>query len=254
MSNFFYNLGRQIGRKAVPALRKTKHLWEAVAGSDDESVQAECALGRDMAAEFRATVEPVSPSDAGLDLDEVCGRLASRLRDQRRSFSCEVFRDPCPHAIALPGGYLFLSDSLASFCGWRTEELAFVLGHEMAHVMRRDAVDKLLSEAAFKVASTATARMGLLGGVVRAQGLNWLRNAYSRDRELAADEFGFRLAAAAGYPHEGARGFLERLGALSAEETTAAGPYFGMHPPARVRAAHLEVVRAAAERRRATGP
>jgi len=59
MSGFLYNLGRQLGRKAVPAIRKSKLIWDGLAGTDEEALRAEAALRTTLAAELRAFAGPV---------------------------------------------------------------------------------------------------------------------------------------------------------------------------------------------------
>jgi Zn-dependent protease with chaperone function len=72
-------------------------------------------------------------------------------------------------------------------------------------------------------------------------GVKYLTGAYSRDREVRADELGARLADAAGYGREGAVRLLERLDRLRNEgmaDALGLGQYFASHPPtaARVKA------------------
>jgi len=62
-------------------------------------------------------------------------------------------------------------------------------------------------------------------------GAGLLHSAYSRDQELDADEFGARLAAAAGYDPRGATRAFERLQRLEAEANLPLAEYFASHPP-----------------------
>jgi len=238
VSEFFTNLGRQLGRKAVPAIRKSKWIWDGLAGTEEESLLAEAALGSALANELRAIAEHVD--DPGLVnlLDDLCQRLSRCVRDNRRTFRCEVVRDSSPNALALPGGFIFVSDSLLDLCERRPDELAFVIGHEMAHVIRRHVWERMLNEAMLRVASVVTARAGALGGWFRQQGMAVLRSGYSRETEFEADELGLRLAGAARFAPSGTTVFLQRVGWL--ERTPAElGQYFRSHPPAAERMARL---------------
>jgi predicted Zn-dependent protease len=228
LSGLFYNLGRQLGRKAIPAARKTKLIYNGLAGTEEESLQAEIALGKELAAELRETLRPYPEAAAQAHRAEITRRVAGCLRDKTRAFSVELFEDAVPNAIALPGGLLFLSDSLLSFCNKQPEELAFVVGHEMAHVVRKHTWDRLINETALRVASALTSRLGMLGTWVRQEGLMLLRSAHAKRCELEADELAFRLAAAAGYGTEGAFAFLARIGRQQSRETL--GPYMSSHP------------------------
>lgn len=237
MSGFFYNLGRQLGRKAVPAIRKTKWIYDGLTGTEEEALRAELALGNELAKELRETLQPLQNDALASLTGDIVDRLAQRLRDQRREFSIELFHDSMPNAMALPGGFLFLSDSLAVFCGHDPEELAFVIGHEMAHVIRKHAWDRMINEAALRAASTVTARFGPLGGWLRKEGIALLRSAHTNQSECEADEFGFRLAAAGGYGFHGGISFLQRVGRKLSHGPL--GHYLESHPPPAQRIARL---------------
>ncbi len=254
MSGFLYNLGRQLGRKAVPAIRKSKWIWDGLAGTDEEALRAEAALGSTLAAELRAFSGPVNDPGLAALLNELCQRLSACVRDKGRTFGCEAMHDNSPNALALPGGFLFVSDSLAELCERQPDELAFVIAHEMAHVIRRHVWERMLNEAALRVASAVTARAGKLGGWFREQGLGLLRSAYSRDSELEADELGLRLMAAAGFAPGGAMVFLQRIQRLGPNPADL-GQYFGSHPSASERVARLApLVRQLSEARGGSAP
>ncbi len=241
VSGFFYNLGRHLGHKAVPAMRKSKWIWDGLAGTEEEALRAEAALGADMAAELRGTLAPSLDEQTALQLAEVCRRLGACVRDKRRAFHCDLFLDRFPNAMALPGGFIFVSDSLAALCERSPDELAFVIGHEMAHVIRGHAWDRMLNETVLKAASVAAARVGQLGAWLHHQGLALLRSAHSREQEGEADELGLRLAAAAGFAPEGAINMLRRIQQFGSN-APGLGQYLCSHPAASERIAGLQPV------------
>lgn len=239
MSGFFYNLGRQLGRAAVPAIRKTKWIYDGLAGDEEAALRAETALGGALAAELRAVTQPVNDRAIAALGGELCQRLSACVRDQRRVFHCEVICGDSPNAMALPGGFVFVSHSLVDLCERRPEELAFVIGHEMGHIIRRHAWDRMVNEAMLRAASVVTARVGVLGGWLRKSGLGLLQNAHARGCELEADELGLRLAIAARFAPGGAVALLRRITRLGTDPGIL-GPYFASHPPASERIARLE--------------
>ena len=229
MSDFFENLGRKLGRIAVPAYRKTKWVWEGLTGTEEDGIQAEGELGKAMAVEIRLASEIVHYPELLNWLRGICRQLQESVDQPGFQFHCEIIEAAHPSVIALPGGYLFLSRSLIDFCGGNADELAFVFAHETAHIVRRDTWDRLIQGSALRAASFVTGRAGLLAGWVRNQGLPMLRNAHSSDREFEADQDGFGLARAAGFDPRGAFTFLERI-----ERTGTApeilGEYLASHP------------------------
>lgn len=241
VSGLFFNLGRRIGRAAIPAIRKTKWIYDWLAGSEDEALRAETNLGGALAVELRATTQPVSDPTLTPLATQLCQRLAACVRDPHRTFHCEVINGDAPNAIALPGGFVFINHSLVELCERRPDELAFVIGHEMGHIIRRHAWDRMLNEALLGVAATVGARAGVLGGWLRQNGRQVLQNAHSRDRELEADEFGLRLAVAARFAPGGAIALLQRIEQLGSDPGIL-GQYFASHPAASERMTHLQAM------------
>lgn len=238
MSGFFYNLGRQLGRRAVPTIRKSGWIWKGLTGSEEEARRAERALGEALAVEVRAATEPANdPEMSGL-LKDLCHRLEQRLRAPHHQFHCDLIRAGAPNAMALPGGFIFLSKSLVDLCERQPNELAFVIGHEMAHVVRGHAWDRMIQQTGVQAVAVVTSRTSALGAWLRQQGLQLLLSAHSRDGELEADELGVRLAAAAGYDTAGALSLLRRLEHYG-PDAAPLGEYFASHPPPVERIARL---------------
>jgi len=117
----------------------------------------------------------------------------------RRGFAFEfrVVDQTEPNAFALPGGYVFVSRGLLLLAN-DEDELACVMGHEIAHVVNRHAAAQ---QAVDRSASP------LSQGYLRAA----QRAAYSRDMERVADEDGQKLCAAAGYDPRALSRFLQSL-------------------------------------------
>ncbi len=239
MAGFFHNIGRRLGRATVPAMRKSKWIWAGLTGNEEEALQAEVAFGRVLAVELRNATEPLNDPPATELLNEVCQRLTACVRDQRRNFRVELIFDETPSAMALPGGYIFMSHALLNFCGRQPDELAFIIGHEMGHILREHVWDRMLSQTASQAATAITARTGPLGTWLRHKGMGLLQSAFARDSETEADEFGLRLAASAHFDANGALALLRRLDE-AATESPDLGQYFSSHPPAAQRIAALQ--------------
>jgi beta-barrel assembly-enhancing protease len=223
----FYNLGKKTG----PSVRKAKWLWGSMTASDSEIVRLERDVGLDLADEARGQLQLDTDPQTGELLEGIGARLAQRVGDKRRSFHFEAFVAGEPNAFALPGGFVFVSRSIADLCHGSRDELAFVLGHEMGHIISGHAIERIMTNSAVSAASRTTAVRGLLGGWLRRVGVQFLETAYSRDRELEADRLGVRLARAAGYDPEAAIKLLGRLADLKAAAgQEGLGEYFSTHP------------------------
>jgi predicted Zn-dependent protease len=200
-------------------------------GSEADTIQAEHDLGQDLAREIRCQLGPNREPETDRLLNEIGSRLAACVANKLRTFSFETVEGTEPNAFAVPGGFLFVTRPLIELCRWNQDEIAFIIGHEMGHVIRGHAIDRIISNSAIAAASRAAPVRGALTGWLRKVGIEFLENAYSRDLELEADELGVRLAAAAQYDPGASIGLFERL----AEASTKAdqfnlGSYFSTHP------------------------
>jgi beta-barrel assembly-enhancing protease len=236
MAGFFYNLGRLVG----PKVRKAEWVVRSLTGSEAEAITAEQAVGHDLARAFLEQMQPDHDPAARQHLDYLAARLTAGQPDRRRGFRFLAVRSPEMNAFALPGGYVFVTRRLIEVCSWNHDELAFVLGHEMGHVVKRHAIERLMANTLF---NGIVARLPVGGSVLRphvaALLTTLLNQGYSREQELEADAFGARAAAAAGFDPAGGRRVLVRLAAESAAEPLLGG-YFASHPPLADRLRNLE--------------
>lgn len=241
MPGFFYRMGKKVG----PHLRKGNWILQALTGEEADLLAAEEKVGRDMAAQVRETMPDTPnapPAQAESWVGEIGKQLAARLKEKRRRFTIGVVASGEPNAFALPGGFLFVERALLDICQWDRDETAFVLAHEMAHVIRGHAMERLLgSDVIAAAARTAVRGAGPYGLLIRQAAMQFLQTAYSREQEFDADDLGFRLAAAAGFDPIGGPRLLGRLRAFSqAPDASDLGVYFATHPPLDQRIARLK--------------
>lgn len=238
MGTLFYDWGRTLGRVGMPAFEKARWAWQAFAGSEEDRRRVERDLGRALAKQIRTEAsQPAAASDLAL-VHGIGAALAARLRDKQFRFRVEVIRLPEPSALALPGGHIFVSTPLLDLCHRYADEIAFVLGHEMAHVVRGHAVDRFLQNSLTKAMANRLGRASPLGGLLKDTTLQLLSSTYSQDCEFEADEFGSRLAAAAGHHPLASIRLLDRL-QRSHQDRSPLGQYFSSHPAPAERMARL---------------
>jgi beta-barrel assembly-enhancing protease len=236
LSDFFRNLGQNLGR----SIHQASWLGQALTGTDEERIQAESVFGRDLAREVRVRMRVAADPQPAAWLDEIGTGLAARVaKSKKRPFTFTLLDAGAPNAFAVPGGFIFIERSLLDLCGRDKHETAFVLGHEMAHVIRWHAIDRVLAE----MAVAQLPIRGAAGMILKRLGPKLVSSAYSQDQEFDADALGARLAEAAGYdPGAGPR-LLERLGPADAKAQRAPlAIYFASHPPISERVARLRRV------------
>jgi predicted Zn-dependent protease len=140
-------------------------------------------------------------------------------------FRFRVVDDPSVNAFALPGGFVTVNMGLLQSAE-SGEEVAAVIGHELAHVVQRHGTRRVLRQlggmAALSIVFGGTdleVPATLLGGLAN--------TAYDRDQETEADELGQEALIAAGVSPIGMVHFFERM----AKDAALAPPQFlSTHP------------------------
>jgi predicted Zn-dependent protease len=216
-------LGSQLGRQARKPYRQAKWMWSSFAGTEEEAMRAEKEYGRECAREFAGQFAAAA-SSADQDLVAAVGsRLADAAKDARREFRFKAVSSPTANAYALPGGFIFITQSLLDLCARDRDEMAFFLGHEIGHIVRGHARDQLTAST---ILNAVTARISGAGRILREA----LGKGYSRALELEADRESVRLAAAAGFDPRASLRALERLAGI-APDNAGFAEYFSSHPP-----------------------
>jgi beta-barrel assembly-enhancing protease len=244
LGGLFYNLGRMVG----PKVRKAQWMWASFTGTEAEALRLERAVGVDLAEEAGRQIPLDTDPRTRQVMEEIGRRLAARVANRQRSFRFEAFATGEPNAFALPGGFIFVSRSILELCQWDASEIAFVLGHEMGHIIRGHAIDRIVANTAVAAASRVAPVRGALGGWLKTVGIQYLQTAYSRDQELEADRLGVRLARAAGFDPSGAVRLLARLADLKrSTDPSSLGEYFSTHPASEIRIQSIQRFLAAQE-------
>ena len=236
MGSLFYNLGKRAG----PGVRKAKWIWSSLTGSEAEARRAERAVGRELALRMRDGLGSDDDLRNRRLLEEIGSSLVERIGDRGLRFSFEPVRGGGVNAVALPGGFIFVTRGLLDACDRDRDELAFVLAHEIGHVVRGHALERLAGRSALAAVIRVLPAAGLLGGLAGRTGRALLESSYSRAQEQEADAFGMRLTTAAGFDPAGSIRLLERL--VRPGEMPGTG-YLASHPDPAARIRRIEETR-----------
>jgi predicted Zn-dependent protease len=153
--------------------------------------------------------------------------------------------------ILSAGRFVFVSRAMLDLCNRNADQLAFVLSHEIAHILEGHALQRMLGSAVLRAAAQAGATKYAATGTLGKLGVEFLTKAYSREHERAADALGLRLACAAGFDGQAAIAVFEKLAALEQPD----GPlkYFSTHPEAQERIDYLRRLMAERQKRLTLG-
>ncbi|HEY7518864.1 MAG TPA: M48 family metalloprotease [Methylomirabilota bacterium] len=232
------------------------------AGCGTISPARERELGRGEAEEIERTMGLVQEPRVLGYVRQVGARLAEAAQRSDISWEFSIADDASANAFALPGGWCYVTRGLLVLLN-SEDELAGVLGHEMAHVLERHAVRRAEAATPFAVLfGVPAAILGTVSPTVGdiVSGTGRLASgaalaSYTRDQEREADDRGIALAARAGWDPRGlARALrtMEREDALAGKDPGRVR-FFASHPTAPERVARIEAA-ALAPTKTATPP
>jgi predicted Zn-dependent protease len=155
----------------------------------------------------------------------------SGIANPGQSYHFTTLNSAVENAFSVPGGYVYITRQLMGLMNDESE-LAFVLGHETAHIAANHAQAR-------QAAASRNSILGILGAILgSAIGGNVFGNmisqsaqqyaqlatlGFSRDQEYQADTLGIRYMLAAGYDPAGSATMLDALVRADALETRIQG-------------------------------
>lgn len=158
------------------------------------------------------------------------------------NWEANVITSPEANAWAMPGGKIAVYTGLIDKLKLTDDELAAVIGHEVAHALREHSRERASEQAvASGVISIGSALLGIgdvgqKGAEFAYMGLIGLPN--SRRHEVEADRVGIELAARAGYNPRAAVSLWQKMGELSGSEPL---KFLSTHPAREDRLSDLNV-------------
>jgi len=162
----------------------------------------ETTVGDESFKELHAKAEIIRATPLYGALQPITGPIA-KVAGQHYShpFRFYLVHEAQPNAFSVPGGNVFVVDSLMYFAKSK-EELAGVLCHEVSHTLHHDSMKKIKKDRRVAAAEIGAVLVlhPTLGRLLAIDLLADLgKNGYSRELESAADITGADVCAAAGY-------------------------------------------------------
>ena len=153
-----------------------------------------------------------------------------------------VFKSDEVNAFCMAGGKMAVYTGLLEKLKITDDELAAVMGHEIAHALREHVREQMSKQQTLGMASVGAVIGGAMMGVnvdpnMAQAGLQVAFGLpHSRQAEVEADDIGLELAARAGYNPRAAITLWQKMGALGSARQPA---FLSTHPSPESRAADL---------------
>ena len=238
-----------IGKKAVEVGQKVQE------ATKEYTVEEEVALGDGIASGFLGAIRLHPDERLQRYVNRVGRWLASQTERADLPWTFGVIDTEIINAFAMPGGTVVVSHGLVKRLGSEAE-LAGVLAHEIAHVLKKHQLSAIQSDAGWSAAATgakayAADRIGRSGGDVLGlktqlanAGVDLVKDGLflrplDRSMEYEADRLGVVVAARGGYDPYGFVAVLTMLAQVKPEES-GVSITFSTHPSPADRLAELE--------------
>lgn len=171
----------------------------------------EIAAGDKLFEQIIATKRLVTDTNLHAQLKRITDPLVAGIKDNRYPLKFHIVEDPSLNAFAMPGGNVVLHSGLLMSAD-SPEEVAGVLGHEIAHVTQRHSIRGILSSAGlYLVLSAVVGDVSGIIGVLANNSAFLLDRKFSRDFEREADNRGWDYLLAANIKPEGMIGFFKKM-------------------------------------------
>ena len=220
--------------------------------ADSASINQQAAMGyRQMISEAKAKGQLDSQSRTAQRVHKIFNNMvpyanAENHTGQPFNWQIEVIKSKELNAWAMPGGKMAFYTGLVESLNLTDDEIATVMGHEMAHALKEHGKKKAnLSQFTNVIAGVAQAALATQIGsdgstMVVGLAKDWgLDKPYSRSAETEADEVGLFLMAKSGYNPEAAPGLWDKMQKASTGSQGILDKLSSTHPSDKDRQANL---------------
>jgi predicted Zn-dependent protease len=205
---------------------------------------AEQELGKRFALEAREQLPLIDDVEIEEYVTRIGQKIVAALGKQPFTYEFSVMRDARINAFAVPGGYVYINAGLLVAAS-DDDEVAGVLGHEIAHVnahhlMRQEEATRLLNYATILGVLLSAVHPAVGAGAAAMNAAAQLK--YRREFEQEADYLGATYVQQAGYDPSGMLDFLKKMLDQQRLTPTSAPPYLQSHPLTDARLNNLEAI------------
>jgi len=176
------------------------------------------------------------PTSVHSEVSRIGRRVAASSPATKKTYTFKILSLDEINAFSLPNGTIYLMQGLIDLLEDSKnfeEEIAAVIGHEIAHVVHKHPCETTISimgpEIGMVIAGnlSTVANRKIYADLLTTYASEFTLFSFSREQELLADREGIQYVIRAGYDPDGMRFFLKKLGDLEESITL---PYETRHP------------------------
>lgn len=240
---------KESSSKSSDADRTAKGLSLLSTATSSQSEDEEIAAGDAVAALYLGAAALVQDDQVNSYVQSLGTHIAAQTERSELPWAFGVIDSPTVNAFAAPGGKVLLTSGLFNMLN-SEDELATVLGHEIAHVVlqhhwkiiKKQKLTSGIADLAMSEVDTGSgvseAAFNALEGIIRKSILSGI----DRGGEYEADMHGIRYAAIAGYNCASAFGVLQSLAERAAGSGSDVSFLYKTHPTAEKRMNELSEI------------
>jgi len=225
-------LGESLGIFDKKTSRILKKSVGAVQAFQPIGLEEEKTIGGSLALEVFHRFGGMYKNPALQNYVSLVGKSVAEVSDRPEiDYHFAVLNTDNPNAFATPGGYVFVSVGLLKMVQ-NEAQLAGVLGHEIAHIAKKHALQtlkrsKMLSGLSGLTMAAMDKDEGLFDQVINEVSNILFTHGLDKDLEFEADKFGTEYAYRMGYHPAGLKDFIQILGQSSSSKSSI---FLSTHP------------------------
>ena len=205
------------------------------------STEKEVAIGRNIAREIASRFK-ISKDPKEIERVNRIGQRIAAVCDRKdiHYYFYVIDKKGEYNAFSIPGGYVYIYKDLMD--SLNDDELAFVLAHEIGHIVARHAIKRMQAAIGMNLLMIASTQANANPGFE--EGLNFalanITMAYSRDDEFTADRLATKYIKLAGFKPTAGIEVLNKLYDNEQKQPIHEYSYFRTHPYVAQRIAHIK--------------
>jgi predicted Zn-dependent protease len=186
-----------------------------------ENLQEELSMGKAVASQLLGAARLLPNPQVQRYVNLVGRRVAEQAGRKEINWTFGVIDSTAINAFATPGGYILVTSALIGMVD-SEDELAAVLGHEIAHVVRKHHYRIIRKQQMLEFGANAVSIGGEAGAMadkLSSMVANVMARGLDKSAEYEADRDGMVYAARAGYDSSALIRIMEKLATASKDES-----------------------------------